>query len=146
MCKSQGGLTKHRRSKHVAELKESSCSNENIEFTLGKTCAVIRDIDRYLADEKLHRKEHIAEVFKLIPSDSFVTFVDELLLKFKRKQNKDKFLKEFYGTTNSNWKEYFDLYVDKKIVFLMLIHFPERLIGFLEQGYQEIPDSKVFVL
>ena len=44
-----------------------------------------------------------------------------------------KLLKEFYGGTSSNWKEYFHPYEEKKVVFLMLIHLPKRLIGFLEQ-------------
>ncbi len=64
--------------------------------------SLISDIGRYLVDEK---KEHSAEVFKLEPSDLFVSFINQLLLKYKRKKNQDKFLKEFYGNTNSNWKE-----------------------------------------
>ena len=98
-----------------------------------RTCSLIRDIAKYLADEKLYQKEHIEEVFKFEPSDDFIRVVNDLLVKFKRKQSHDKFLKEFYGKTNSNWKEYFHLCNDKKIVFLMLIHLPERLIGFLDK-------------
>ena len=75
-----------------------------------RTCSLIRDIGRYLGDEKLYKEEHIAEVFKLQPSDLFVRVLNELLLKFKRKRSHDKFLKEFYGKTNSNWKEYFHPY------------------------------------
>ena len=94
---------------------------------------LIRDIGEHLVDEKLYKEEHTAEIFKLKPSDSFVTFINQLLSRFKRKRNQDKLLKEFYGGTNSNWKEYFHPYEEKKVVFLMLIHLPERLIGFLEQ-------------
>ena len=74
--------------------------------------------------------------------------LDELLLIFERKRSHDKCLKEFYGKTNSNWKEYFHPYGDKKIVFLMLIHLPERLIGILEQADQESsnPEVLIFIL
>ena len=94
---------------------------------------LIRNIGKHLVDEKLFKEEHTAEIFKLKPSDSFLTFINQLLLKFKRKRNQDKLLKEFYGGTNLNWEEYFHPHKQKKVVFLMLIHLPERLIGFLEQ-------------
>ena len=143
MCKSKGGLTKHQRSKHAAELGECSSSSVDVIVTKEKMASLIRDIGRYLVDEKLYRKEHSAEVFKLEPSDSFVSFINQLLLKYKRKKNQDKLLKEFYGNTNSNWKEYFHPYEEKKFVFLMLIHLPERLIGLLKgkpgnQGTSEV--------
>ena len=59
----------------MAELRESSSSmtsNENLVLSLEKTCCIIRDIGRYLADEKLYKQEHIGECFQLQPSDSFV--------------------------------------------------------------------------
>ena len=89
---------------------------------------------------KNFEEEHTAEIFKLKPSDSFVNFINQLLTKFKRKRNQDKLLKEFYGGTNSNWKEYFHPCKEKKVVFLMLIHLPERLIGFLEQDDKVAPE------
>ena len=85
--------------------------------------------------KNFYKEEHTAEIIKLKPSDSFVTFI-----KFKRKRNQDKLLKEFYGGTNSNWKEYFHPCKEKKVVFLMLIDLPERLIGFLEQDDKVAPE------
>ena len=94
---------------------------------------LIRNIGKHLVDEKLFKEEHTAEIFKLKPSYSFLTFINQLLSKFKRKRNQDKLLKEFYGNTNLNWEEYFHPYKERKVVTLMLIHLPECLIGFLEQ-------------
>ena len=96
----------HRRSKHMAELGESSSSmtsNENLSLSLEKTCCIIRDIGRYLADEKHYMQEHIGEVFQLQPSDSFVEMINNMYWKFKikRKKDKDNFLRQFYGI---NWK------------------------------------------
>jgi hypothetical protein len=96
---------------------------------MDKTRDIIRDIGRYLADEKLYKPEQAAEVFKLEPSETFVKFLNDLLL---------------YGNTNANWHEYFHPYPDKKMVFLMLIHLPERLLICIEQD-KGPSDSEVIV-
>ena len=130
----------------MAELGESSTSSStrDVVITMDKTRDIIRDIGRYLTDEKLYKPEQAAEVFKLEPSESFVKFLNDLLLKLKRKKSKDKFLKEFYGNTNAHWHEYFHPYPDKKMVFLMLIHLPERLLICIEQD-KGPSDSEVIV-
>ena len=130
----------------MAELGESSTSSStrDVVITIDKTRDIIRDIGHYLTDEKLYKPEQAAEVFKLEPSESFVKFLNDLLLKLKRKKSKDKFLKEFYGNTNAHWHEYFHPYPDKKMVFLMLIHLPERLLICIEQD-KGPSDSEVIV-
>ena len=130
----------------MAELGESSTSSltRDIVITMDKMRDTIRDIGRYLTDEKLYKPEQAAEVSKLEPSETFVKFLNDLLLKLKRKKSKDKFLKEFYGNTNANWHEYFHPYPDKKMVFLMLIHLPEHLLICIEQD-KEPSDSEVIV-
>lgn len=119
-----------------SEIEKNVISMENIS-------SIIRDIGRHLVDEKLYKEEQTAEIFKLHPSELFVGFVNQLLLKFKRKRNQDKFLTEFYGNSYANWKEYFHPYGEQKMVFLMLIHLPQRLIGFLEKGQDDQGISKV---
>jgi hypothetical protein len=111
---------------------------------MDKTRDIIRDIRRYLTDEKLYKPEQAAEVFKLEPRESFVRFLNDLLLKLKRKKSKHKFLKEFYGNANAHWHDYFHPYPDKKMVFLMLIHLPERLLICIEQD-KGPSDSEVIV-
>ncbi|XP_028392704.1 uncharacterized protein LOC114517561 [Dendronephthya gigantea] len=144
VCKSKGGLTKHQRSKHVEQVGESSSSSkiEKNVLSVENVCSIIRDIGRHLVDEKLYKEEQTAEIFKLSPTDLFVSFVNQLLLKFKRKRNQDKFLTEFYGNSYANWKKFFHPYGEQKIVFLMLIHLPQRLIGFLEKGQDDQGISK----
>ena len=66
------------------------------------------------------------------------------MLRFKRKMSKDRFMKQFYGNTNSHWQEYFRPYPDKKIVFLMLIHPSERLT-YLGQDINETSEPEVIV-
>ena len=112
---------------------------------MDKTRDIIRDICRYLTDEKLYKPEQAAEVLKLETSESFVKFLNDLLLKLKRKKSKDKFLKEFYGNTNADWHDYFHPYLAKKMVFLMLIHLPKRLLICIEQD-KGPSDSEVIVV
>ena len=68
---------------------------------------------------------------------SFVTFLNDNFGKF-RKKNKDKLFRGFYCGINKHWQEHFHPYSDKKIIFLMLIHLPERLLLFMEKN-----DNKV---
>jgi hypothetical protein len=67
----------------------------------------------------------------LEPSETFVKFLNDLLLKLKRKKSKNKFLKEVYGNTNVHWHDYFHPYPDKKMVFLMLIHLLQSVCGYV---------------
>ena len=84
----------------MAELGESSSTSSDV-ILMNKTKDIIRDVGRYLTDEKLYKPEQVAEVFKLEPSESFVNFLNDL--------------------------------EDQKMVFLMLIHLPERLLICMEQ-------------
>ena len=136
VCKSKGGLTRHRRSKHTAEQGQSSRAvPEPLQVVSSeKVKELIGDIGKHLTDEKLYKKEDIAEVLKLQPTDSFVKFPNSILSKFKNRKNHNKLLQQFYGKTNAHWEEYFHPCKAQKIVFLMLIHLPERLVAFLEDS------------
>lgn len=104
--------------------------------------SIIRDIGKYLSDESIYKKEHIAEIFGLRPSASFVSAMNDILKKFYGNRDQDKMLQRFYGETSKNWKEYFIPCEDQKIVNLMLIHLPERLLTFLEED--KTTEEKVF--
>jgi hypothetical protein len=130
----------------MAELMESSTSSStrDIVITMDKTRDIIRDIGRYLTDKKLYKPEQAVEVFKLEPSESFVKFLNDLLLKLKRKKSKDEFLKEFYGNTNAHWHDYFHPYPDKKMVFFNAHSSTRALLICIEQD-KGPSDSEVIV-
>ena len=73
VCKSKGGLTRHRNNKHPSEQGQSSRSlPEPMQIVSSeKVEALISDIGQHLTNEKLYKKEHLAEVLKLKPSESF---------------------------------------------------------------------------
>ena len=136
MCKSKGGLTRHKRSKHPDENGESSASPNSTIIDSDKVCALISNIGQYLGDEKIYKESDIEAVKKLEPSETFVKFRNGVLSKFMTRKNHNKLLKEFYGKTNANWDEYFPSN-NRKIVFLMFIHLPERLVNFVEESLAE---------
>ncbi|CAB4036894.1 Hypothetical predicted protein, partial [Paramuricea clavata] len=107
-----------------------------------KVKELIGDIGKHLTDEKLYKKEDIAEVLNLQPTDSFVKFLNSILSKFKNRKNHNKLLQQFYGKTNAYWEEYFHPCKAQKIVFLMLIHLPERLVAFLEDSQDKSSPKK----
>ena len=88
---------------------------------------MIKEIGDHLLEEKVFSVEQSSMVLGLSPSDAFVNEVNNLLSIFKIKRNHDKFMQHFYSVTRKNWEEYFPSQ-DQKIVFLMLIHLPERLV------------------
>ena len=146
VCKSKGGLTRHKRSKHADVNGESSAAaspNSTI-IDSDKVRALISKIGQYLNDEKIYKECDIEALKKLEPSESFVKFVNGVLSKFKRRKNHNKLLKEFYGKTNANWEEYFPS-KNRKIVFLMLIHLPERLVNFVEESLTENVEVKFYI-
>ena len=105
---------------------------------------LIREIGKYLTDEKIYPAKQVADVFTLKPSESFIKCVNALLHKFHRKKDRDKFMKAFFGNMYGSWKEYFHPCNDHKVVFLMLVNLPERLLTTLkDDGSQEIEVGKV---
>ena len=136
MCKSKGGLTRHVRSKHISpenptvEAGKGSTGRKQIPsyITEEKVLSLIREIAKSLTDEKIYPETYVTRVFDLKPSKSFIENVNGLLHKFHRKNDRDRFMKDYFGTMYRSWKEYFHPFSDQKVVFLMLVNLPERLI------------------
>ena len=76
------------------KLGESSTAKDAV-ILMDKTKDIIQDIGRYLTDEKLYKPEQAAEVFKLEPSESFVTFLNDLLIELKQRKAKTSSKKSF---------------------------------------------------
>ena len=74
----------------MAESSTSS-STRDVVITMDKARDIIRDIGCYLTDEKLYKPEQAAEVFKLERSETFVKFLNDLLLKLKKRRAKTSF-------------------------------------------------------
>ena len=105
--------------------------------------SLIHEIGKSLTDEKIYPAEQVAAVFTLHPSKSFIQDVNALLHKFHRKKDSDKLMQEYYGKMYASWKEYFHPCKDQKVVFLMLVNLPERLIILTQDGSQVTSEDGV---
>jgi hypothetical protein len=68
--------------------------------------------------------DEVTQVFKLKPNKSFVEDVNVLLHKFRRENDRDIFMKEFFGKIYGSWKEYFHPCKENEVVFSMLVNMP----------------------
>ena len=71
---------------------------------------------------------------RLKPSVEFLDFVSEILNKFSRKRSQDVLLSVFYTEIYSKWKSFFPSCNDQKVVNLVLIHFPQKLIAYYKNA------------
>ena len=97
------------------------------------TSQMIKEIKKKLCDSRLYGKDTVGEVDKLQPSNSFFTYVGNLLKSFSKNLSQDKLLEKFYGNVYDNWKVYFPTAKDGKYVFLVLIHLPEKLVRYYKE-------------
>ena len=67
-----------------------------------------------------------------------------LLHKFCCKNDRDKFMKEFFGKMYGLWREYFHPCSDQKAVFLMVVNLAERLIALTVDTCSDV-DSELTV-
>ena len=148
MCKSKGGRTKHTRSKHssvdTGQVNKQTSVKIPSYITPEKALVAIQEIAKTLKDEKFYPKKEIALVSSLLPSACFVKDMNGLLHKFCRKNDRDKFMKEFFGKMYGSWREYFHPCSDQKAVFLMVVNLPERLIALAVDTCSDV-DSELTV-
>lgn len=153
MCKSKGGLTRHTRSKHLTVESKTTTSKSKHEskkqiptyVSEESVLTLIREIGKYLTDEKIYPSKQVADVFTLKPTQSFLQDVNALLHKFHRKKDRDKFMKEFFGKMYGSWKDYFHSCNDHKVAFLMLVNLPERLLTTLKNEDSQVTSIQVEV-
>ena len=74
-------------------------------------------------------------VSNINPSEQFIGFVDKVFGQFCRKHNnQDALLTTFYGDMVKEWKSFFPPCQDQKAINLLLIHFPQKLVGHYKLG------------
>ena len=145
MCKSKGGLTSHVRSKHSSTGVESSSGNDKpipCYLTEGKAVMMVKEIGKFLADEKMYPEKKVTKVSNLRPSKSFLADINTQLHRFYRKNDRDRFMKDFFSNMHGSWKEYFKPCDDHIVVFMMLVHLPERLIALVQDHDSEMDSEE----
>jgi hypothetical protein len=130
VCKSKGGLTKHKNSKHQeADTEPGNTDNENC-LLFESLAGIVESIKTNLIAEDLYGSEINTAIKSASCSEAFFAAVLPLYNKFSRKKNQDKLLEEFYGLIH-NASKYLNC-PDSKAASLIMIEIPDRLVGFFK--------------
>ena len=127
ICKSIGGLIKHKNSKHV-EVGASSTEGRNAPLDKDSMNSIVNTIKQNLIEEKLYGEEIESSVQKVTATEALLKETEPLYSRFCKNKNQDKLLQVFYGlmpksTTLLN-------FVDYRITNLVMIHIPDHLVSF----------------
>ena len=95
---------------------------------------MIDEIALKLREENLYPKDILSVVSSIKPSEQFIGFVNKVFAQFCRKHNQDALLTTFYGDMVKEWKSFFPPCQDQKAINLLLIHFPQKLVGHYKLG------------
>ena len=87
------------------------------------------EITGKLSEENIFPKEILEVISTLNPTEEFFDFVKEVFSVFCRKCNQDQLLATFYKRMANDWKSFFPQCHDQKAINLLLIHFPQKLVG-----------------
>ncbi|CAB4024403.1 hypothetical protein AWC38_SpisGene12476, partial [Paramuricea clavata] len=133
VCKSKGGLTRHRRSKHP-DKEELTVATINIPpINMEIIAKIISETVEKLREENIYPKEILDIISKLKPSESFLKFITKVFRLFCRKLNQDRMLALFYGEIIKDWRVYFPPCDNQKAINILLIHLPQKLVVYHKQ-------------
>ena len=105
---------------------------------------MIDEIALKLREENLYPKDILSVVSSIKPSEQFICFVNKVFAQFCRKHNQDALLTTFYGDMVKEWKSFFAPCQNQKAINLLLIHFPQKLVGHYKLGsIQDIANFQV---
>ena len=104
----------------------------------GKAVTMVKEVGKFLEDEKMYPEKKVTQVSNLRPSKSFLADINTQLHRFYRKNDRDRFMKDFFSNMYGSWKEYFKPCDDHIVVFMMLVHLPERLIALVQDHDSEM--------
>ena len=126
VCKSKGGLTRHKNSKHAEqENLEESCVVLLDEDTV---CGFVEAIKARIIEEDLYGAETNKALSAVSSTKALFTAVLPIYKTFTRKKNQDKMLESFYGLIPQSCELL--TCEDYRIANLIMIQLPDFLIGF----------------
>ena len=129
ICKSKGGLTKHKNSKHhnVTDIPSSATKSAEQETRLSEEnlASIVEDIKGKLIKDDLFGPDINSAYLAL-----FVA-VSPIYHKFCRKKNQDKMLEDFYRLLPINPSTFLHC-TDANVANLIMIEIPDRLVRFFK--------------
>jgi flagellin-specific chaperone FliS len=128
ICKSKGGLTKHKNSKHVDDGSGTSEGSNTTPLDKDTMNSIVNTIKQNIIDEKLYGDEIESSIKNVTATEALFNEVEPLYSKFCKNKNQDKLLKSFYGLMLKPKVD--DSLADSHITNLVMIHIPDHLISF----------------
>lgn len=92
------------------------------------------EILKKLRDEKFYPEEILAAITNVKPSKEFLSFIQTIFSEFCRKRNQDVLLANFYKEIYLKCKTFFPSCSNQKAINLLLIHFPQKLVGYYKDA------------
>jgi hypothetical protein len=143
-------LTRHRRSKHpdgdeaTSTKATSKAYIPTVDLALLET--FFKEIVDKLREEKFYGETILTATSSVKPSVEFLAFVRTIFSNFCRKRNQDALLATFYKEIYSKWKIFFLSCKDQKAINLVLIHFPQKLVGHYKHATSNATGEEVIIL
>ena len=135
ICKSKGGLTKHKNSKHrdVTDIPSSATKSAEQETRLSEEnlASIVEDVKGKLIKDDLFGPDINSAIKKALSSKALFDAVSPIYNKFCRKKNQDKMLEDFYGLLPINPSTFLHC-TDANVANLIMIEIPDRLVGFFK--------------
>jgi flagellin-specific chaperone FliS len=95
ICKSKGGLTKHKNSKHVDDVSGTSEGSNTTPLDKNTMNSIVNTIKQNIINEKLYGDEIESSIKNVTATEALFNEVEPLYSKFCKNKNQDKLLKIF---------------------------------------------------
>ena len=144
ICKSKGGLARHRNAKHrrrTAKEKEN-VSSSNISLTKEELKSIVDKVKKKIKDDAFWDSEMTSNMASITSNDSLYNNILPIYERFCRKLNQDSFLTDFYELIpNSSGLLQSE---NKQLCSLIMILIPDHLV-LLSKGVCTVNDQEAAV-
>ena len=144
ICKSKGGLTRHKNAKHGnrSTAGKDNVSSSNISLTKESLKSIVDKVKRKIKDDTFWDSEMTSNMASITSNDSLYNEILPIYERFCRKINQDSFLTDFYELIpNSSCLLQSE---NKQLCSLIMILIPDHLVS-LSKGVCNINDQELAI-
>ena len=141
ICKSKGGLTRHKNAKHGnrSTAGKDDVPSSNISLTKEDLKSIVDKVKKKIKDDTFWDSEMTSNMASITSNDSLYNEILPIYERFRRKVNQDSFLTDFYELIpNSSCLLQSE---DKQLCSLIMILIPDHLVS-LSKGVSNINDQE----
>ena len=141
ICKSKGGLTRHKNAKHGnrSTADKDNVSSSNISPTKEDLKSIVDKVKKKIKDDTFWDSEMTSNMASVTSNDSLYNEILPIYERFRRKLNQDSFLTDFYELIpNSSCLLQSE---NEQLCSLIMILIPDHLVS-LSKGVSNINDQE----